>query len=100
MANLIEVYDIRYGNTNLRKKTTAAVAEAAFDILNETSATEYHTERVDWAQKALSNTPQEADKLMWAISQNSTINANPTSASDNDIKFVVNSTINSIAINM
>lgn len=100
MADLLTTYDIRYNNSSLKKKVVSAVAKAANDVLNEDPGTSNHVARVNWAQSALANTPQAAEKMMWGIVQNATISADPDNAVDGDIQFVVNSLIDSIAINL
>lgn len=100
MATFSEIYSIRYDNDDLKKKTTAAVAKVAMYIITtESESTPNHAERVAWANNALSNTPMAAEKMMWAIAQNNTINADPAGATDSDIEYVVSVTVDPFALN-
>lgn len=101
MADFSTIYDIRYNNADLKKRTVAAVAKVAMYIITtEDPGTANHTERVTWAMDAISNTPQASERMMWAIAQNATINADPAAATDADIEYVVNVSVDSIALNM
>jgi hypothetical protein len=101
MATFSEIYSIRYDNEDLKKRTTAAVAKVAMYIITtEDGGTANHAERVLWANNALSNTPMAAEKMMWAIAQNTTINSDPAATTDNDIEYVVNVTVDPFALNM
>lgn len=95
MATLLQIYNLRYEGTELKAKAAAAIAKAAYDVLNEDAQTAQHAERVAWAKESLTNTQQMADRMMWGMLQNASIQTNGNASSDNDIQFVVNSLINS-----
>jgi len=94
---LIDTYNLRYNSATLQSKVVAAVAKAAMDILNEDPATANHADRVTWAAEALSHTKTVAEKFMWGVVSNASIAAAGEDATDNDIQFVVNSLIDTIA---
>jgi len=39
----------------------------------------------------------EAERWIWSVLENATIQAAPTEATDNDVQFVVNSLVNTMA---
>ena len=78
----------------LRKQVAVAFFKSAVDILNEDSATVNHYNRLAWARKVTdSNTApmSEAARWIWKVLENASIQASPTTATDNDVQFVVNS---------
>lgn len=84
----------------LRKQVTVACQKAATDILNEAPATENHAQRMQWARKVLrasGGTVAEAERMIWEVLTNASIQANPTGATDNDVQFVVNGLVDTFA---
>jgi hypothetical protein len=87
-------------SSSLRNRVAAALTAAAEDVRTEAAATASHTERFTWATGILSgfNAPQvEADRAMWIIVQNATIQASGEASTDNDIQFTVNGLVNFLA---
>lgn len=79
-----------------------ACLKAAYDVLNESGATENHADRLVWANVILGGdeaaTRAKVQAMMkYAIASNATIQAAPDGASDNDILFVVASQLNILA---
>lgn len=74
-----------------------AMWKAAQDISAEDKTTQDHQQRLDWAMRTLQDratiTPRQ---LAMQILRNPSIAANPTTASDNDIQFQVNSILPSL----
>jgi hypothetical protein len=81
----------------LRKQTAVALHKAAVDILNESAATENHSQRMAWARRVIASPEEWAAKAIWKVLENATIQASPAEASDNDVQFVVNSIVDSLA---
>ena len=79
----------------LRKQVHVAIMIAANDVLNESTATEQHSQRVDWARKALADPADMAERMMVQVLQNGTIQAAPLTSTDNDVQFVINGLVNS-----
>jgi len=97
MATLLEIWNLKSTSANLRNRCAAAVAKAAQDVLNEDAGTENHAARVVWAQDALVNAESAANRMMWGLLGNATIQSSGESSTDNDIQFVVNGLINTFA---
>lgn len=93
MATYMELFNLRYSNLTLRARTAVACVKAAQDVLNEDPGTTDHAKRVAWANAALSDANGMAEKLMWGVLGNSTIQASGDASTDNDIQFVVNGLI-------
>jgi len=98
MATLLEIYNLRK-NQEVWCRVSSAVAKAATDVLNESGSTTHHTERVVWANKAKNDLNAWTDKFMWDVSQNATIQSSGAACSDNDLLYVVNSSIDQYALN-
>jgi hypothetical protein len=99
MATLQEIYNLRM-SSSLRNRVAAAIAAAAEDVRNEAAATTHHAERFAWATATLESesAPQaEAERAMWIVVQNATIQSAGEAATDNDIQFVVNGLVNFLA---
>ena len=78
-----------------------AVKKAANDIRNEDVGTPNHAEREQWRRNVelITDGPQVwARKMIWRVLDNATIQAAPTTASDNDVQFVVNSLVDEFAL--
>jgi len=84
----------------LRKQFSVAIHNCAVDILNEDPSTENHANRIQWAKKVTqeNNSPVlEAERWVWKLLENATIQSDPLNASDNDVQFVANSLANTMA---
>lgn len=94
---LIDVYNLASSAT-FRNRIAAAVAKAAYDIINEDPGTQYHAERLVWAKNSMENPISVSGLMVWTVVQNPTIQSSGLDSTDNDIQFVVNSNINSFAV--
>ena len=76
------------------------IYSAAGDVINEAESVENHANRLAWARKVTqgaSSPVTEAERWIWSVLENATIQAAPTEATDNDVQFVVNSLVNTMA---
>ena len=80
-------------DSTLRKKIAVALHKAATNIANEDPQTANNSQRVAWARRVFADPVGWAEKTVWTVMQNATIAADPTTATDNDVQFVVNSNI-------
>ena len=81
----------------LRKQTAVALHKAAVDVMNEDPATAEHSQRMAWARRVLADPEGWAAKVIWKVLENATIQAAPTTTTDGDVQFMVNSLVNSIS---
>jgi hypothetical protein len=51
----------------LRKQVAVAIVKAAVDVMNESTATEDHSQRMTWARRALSDPLGWAEKAIWKV---------------------------------
>jgi len=77
----------------LRKQIAVALHKAATDIAAEDPATANNSQRVAWARRVFADPVGWAERTVWTVMQNATIAAAPTTATDSDVQFVVNSNI-------
>lgn len=85
--------------STLRQKIAVAMFKAAVDIVNEDPSYDNHYNRLVWARKVLANNSApvtEAERWIWRVLENTTIQADPANAVDNDVQFVVNSILSYI----
>jgi hypothetical protein len=83
----------------LLKQVTVGLFKSAVDILNEDAGTANHANRVVWARKATASSEAlqaEAERWVWKVLENTTIQSAPTTSPDNDIQFAVNSILDYI----
>ncbi len=95
-----EIYDAATDAVHvLRKQAAVACAKAAADILNESPATANHAQRVQWARLVIkpAGPTAMAERMVWKILENATIQAAPTTATDSDVQFVVNALVDTFA---
>lgn len=97
MATLEQMFTLRYQSPRLKARVTAALAKAAHDVLNEAATVANHSLRVRWARAVLADAPSAAERMMWAVVQNPTIQTQGEASTDNDIQFVVNSHVDLFA---
>jgi len=86
--------------STLRQQVAVAIHKAAVDVVNESASTENHSDRLSWARKVLRSVEgpiTESGAWVWKVLENATIQAAPTAASDNDVQFVINSLVNTMA---
>lgn len=70
---------------------------AAQDILSESTNTPDHQARLDWANRVLTDATNMSPRVLaMQVLRNAVIAANPSTASDSDIQFQVNSTIDAL----
>lgn len=96
-----DIYDAATDENHvLRKQVWGSLHKAATDIVNEDPETENHGRRARWAKKVLGSLAvslSEAENAMGAVLQNATIQSNPTTSTDSDVQFAVNSIVNTLA---
>ena len=95
MATLLEVYAAKAENANLRNRTAAAIAKAAWAILELTPADT--ADRVAWAKTAIESAESIANSWMWAVCGNVTVQAAVFNPTDSDIEYIVGVLINNYA---
>lgn len=70
---------------------------AAGDIISESAGTTNHVRRLDWAHLVMEDRTNITGKqLAMQVLRNSTIAAGPSSATDGDIQFQVNSVLDNL----
>lgn len=70
---------------------------AAQDIASESTDTENHATRMDWASRVLTDSTNITDRqLAMQVLRNPVIAADPTNAADADIQFQVNTVLGAI----
>jgi hypothetical protein len=84
----------------LRKQVAVAMHDTAVDVINEDPETENHANRLVWARRTTQDNAgpvSMAERWIWKVLENATIQSDPTGATDNDVQFVVNSIVNLMA---
>jgi len=89
----IEIFQLRYNSGELKNRVAVAASIAANDITNEDPGTANHAARLAWANATLLNTQGVAEKAMWGICHNATIQASGDASTDADIQFTFNGLI-------
>jgi hypothetical protein len=87
MATLLEIYNQKATNADLRNRVAAAIGVAAWAVFDEADPT---AARITWAKDAVMNAENLAGQWMWAVCGNATIQAADFNPTDNDIQYVVN----------
>jgi hypothetical protein len=85
------------GDHRLWRQAYVATLKAATDIRAENPATANHANRLAWALAVEQDTIANVLAMRNRILENPTLAAAPSSASDSDVQFVVNSLIDSFA---
>ena len=97
----VDEYALFADETNdLHKKVARGLDKAARDIINEDPGTENHVNRIRWA-KGIRKNPDtvigEAHRAMVYILDNATVAAAGNAATDNDVQYVVNGIVDTLA---
>lgn len=101
MATLLEVYETVLSEQaqGLRNRTMAATLTAAGYIMVEDDQTVNHAARLAWAQATLASLESlraASDRMYMAVAGNGTIQQAGLAATDNDLNYVVASSIDTI----
>lgn len=91
-ATLDKVYKI-YQSQVLRSRTMSAMIDATNDIINESTGTVDHAKRMKWSLDVLQKQGLMLDTMMMFVSQNPTVQTNGGQVTDNDVSWIVNSSI-------
>ena len=89
MTTLANLDALIIGNPTLRQRFRAARIKSAWFVVNESPSTEHHIARLAWANKVINDYEADLDAEYRWLCSNATIQANPTSATDGDIEYVV-----------
>lgn len=88
---------------NLVKQVAVAINQAATNVLNEDpGSVPNHGQRLEWAQRIKNvegglGPVDAAKRWIWSVLENTTIAADPVSALDTDVQFVVNGLVDTMA---
>ena len=80
----------------LRKQVATALFKTAGDVMNESDATEDHPQRLAWARRVIADPVSWAEATIWLVLQNATIQAAPTTSTDDAVQFVTNGLVSSL----
>lgn len=79
------------GNAAFQGRCRVATWHAAQDIVNEPLSSPDHQERVDWANRVLTDRTNITDRqLAMQVLRNAVIAADPGASADGDIQYQVN----------
>jgi hypothetical protein len=96
-----DIYTAATDDTHvLRKQIAVAMQKAATDIINEDAGTANHANRLAWARRCINSNEgpiRMAERWIWKVLENATIQAAPAESTDNDVQFVVNSLADTMA---
>ena len=97
----VDIYAAATDSTGtLIKQVSVAMHKAAVDVTNEDPGAANHANRLRWAETTLASNSgpvNAAQRWIWKVLENATIQANPATATDSDCQFVVNSIVNDMA---
>jgi len=96
MGSLATAYSLSI-NAEFKGLVQASLAKASYDVLNESSGTTNHVNRLTWAKATLKDPGSVMSTMIWLVLQNPTIISDGTSFVENDIQFVVNSYVDLLA---
>ena len=100
MATLLQIADMYHGGNAFFKRVMGACMKAAWDIINEDAGTDNHANRLVWALDVVSGyaaAEARAKTIFGLVLSNATIQTSGDASTDNDIQFVVNGFINTVA---
>jgi len=97
----VDEYNLIFTEDNdLHKKVARAIDVAARAVINEDPGTENHAERYVWActvRRRVERLQSEAHRWIVAVLDNATVAAAGNTATDNDVQFVVNGLVDTMA---
>lgn len=94
MSAYTTVYDAAIDASHqLRKQVAVALQKVAVDIINESQGTADHAQREAWARRVKDDPVGMAERTIWYVLENATIQASPATAADGDVLFVVTSLV-------
>lgn len=93
----LDVYKLRYQNNSLTHRTIVAVNVSAQKILVEPVNTPNHAQRLVWAKSALLDARQAADRMMWGLVSDPTVQSAGESITDAQLQVIVDSLVNTFS---
>ena len=94
-------YDLIFDGTyDLHKKVARAIDKAARDVTNEDPGTANHVKRLHWANSIRVKPDRvltESHRWIVRVLDNVTVSAAGNTATDNDVQFVIDGLVNSMA---
>jgi hypothetical protein len=93
-SNSLSAMNKIFSSQSLRGRVSSAIMQAAYDVINEDVGTTNHAKRLLWAGQALSDVTTHVQIMMAFVALNATVQSAGGTASDNDLKYIVNSNIN------
>ena len=94
-------FDLIFDDTNtLHKIIARAIDKAARNVINESPATANHVERIHWATRIrlkADNLKVESRRWITQVLDNATITTAGNAATDNDVQFVVDGLVDTMA---
>lgn len=95
MATLLDVYNQKAVNADLRNRVIAAVAVSAWNVFEEVDPA---AARVAWAHDAILNADNIGGQWMWAVCGNAAVQAADFAPTDGDIQYIVNTLRDKVAV--
>jgi hypothetical protein len=86
-----------HGSATLTSRVKAAVLVGAYDVCNEAGSVTNHAERIKWAVASLRDPITATTTMMAYVALNASVQTVGLAATDNDLKYIVNSNIDTIA---
>ena len=94
MATLNDVFMQAQTNAELRNRTAAAIATAAWNIFAEATPV---AARIEWAKDAINNCMSMANSWVWGVCGNASVQAANFNPVDNDIQYIINTMVDDYA---
>lgn len=95
MATLLDVYNQKVTNADLRNRVVGAVAVSAWNVFEEQAPADA---RVAWAKDAILNAETIGTQWMWAVCGNASVQAASFDPTDGDIQYIVNTLRDKVAV--
>jgi hypothetical protein len=98
MATYSEIFNLWATDSVLKNKVIVSCVTSAQTIFNEAVGVTNHAERLVWANKVLANPTNEAQRMLWGVCLNSTVQTSGAGIADASLQTVVDGLVNFFAL--
>jgi len=98
MATYNEIYNIWATGSTLKNKVIVACVQAASTVFNENANTASHAERIVWANQVLADPTKQAQRMLWGVCLNASVQSAGEAVADATLQTVVDNLVTFFAL--
>ncbi len=93
MATYNEIYNLWATSSTLKNKVIVACVNSAQTVFSELVSVTNHAERLTWANKVLADPTLQAERMMWGVCLNPSVQTSGEAITDAALQTVVDNLV-------